>query len=117
MGPVFVPPMKLGDLITRNQPGIEEPEVKSLGVPVYPPEAKGSGRSVRVRVQVLVDEAGRVVEARVPRPDNSGFGFDEAAREAARRTTFLPATRDGVAGKMWTEVDFLLGDPKNLPRP
>ena len=111
VGPVFVPPMKPGDLIAGNQPGVEEPEVKVLALPVYPAEARGSGRSVTVRVRVLVDEGGKVVETRVVGPDPSLPGFDRAAREAASRSIFFPATRDGVAGKMWSEVEFQLVEP------
>lgn len=113
MGPVFVPPMKVGDLITPDQPAVEGPEVRDLGVPTYPAAARGSGRSVRVRVQVLVDQTGRVINLRVPNPDPSGLGFDDAAREAAGRTTFYPAKREGIPGLMWTEVEFELRDPQS----
>ena len=35
----------------------------------------------------------------------AGFGFDEAALEAARRASFTPgSTRDGVRLKMWTSL-------------
>jgi TonB family protein len=105
--------MKIGDLITRDQPQVDEPEVRNLGVPEYPAAARGSGKSPWVRVQVLVDQTGRVINLRVPNPDFSGLGFDEAAREAARRSSFFPAKRDGIPGLMWTEVDFELREPQS----
>ena len=40
----------------------------------------------------------------VPRRDL--FGFHQAARAAALGARYEPATRDGVAGKMWTELPF-----------
>jgi TonB family protein len=66
-------------------------------------------REATVTVRVLVDESGRVVEAEVP--EKAGLGFDEAAIEAARGTGYAPATKNGVAGKMWTELKivFTLG--------
>ncbi|MCZ7651759.1 MAG: energy transducer TonB [Thermoanaerobaculia bacterium] len=66
-------------------------------------------REATVSVRVLVDEGGRVVDAQVP--EKAGLGFDEAAMEAARATRYSPATKDGVAGKMWTELKivFTLG--------
>ena len=33
-----------------------------------------------------------------------GFGFDEAALEAAKRATFSPPTKDGVRVKMWSTI-------------
>lgn len=57
-------------------------------------------------VAVYVDERGAVVEATVAQSDDPGFGFNEAAIAAARETRFRPATRDGVPGKMWTEIPY-----------
>jgi hypothetical protein len=45
-----------------------------------------------------------VIDAQVREGDKSGLGFDEAAREAALKARFVHATRDGIAGKMWTEL-------------
>ena len=55
---------------------------------------------------VLVDENGRVVRAIVKQTDDPGVGFNDAARRAALRATFQPASRDGLPGKMWTELPF-----------
>jgi hypothetical protein len=38
--------------------------------------------------------------------DASGLGFNEAALEAAHKVPYAPATRDGIPGKMWTELIF-----------
>ena len=35
-----------------------------------------------------------------------GLGFDEAALDAARRTTFQAATKNGVRVKMWTNLNI-----------
>ncbi|HSN87493.1 MAG TPA: TonB family protein [Thermoanaerobaculia bacterium] len=97
-------PMEPGALILAGQPGVEPPEVWALPSYTYPEAAKGSGRKVSVGMEVLVDEDGRVIDARLRRGDSSGLGFNEAALEAAHKTRFVPATRDGIAGKMWTEL-------------
>jgi eukaryotic-like serine/threonine-protein kinase len=97
-------PMEPGDLIRRGMPNVEEPETKFLPSYFYPAAAKGTGRKVVIRVAVLVDENGQVIDARIRDGDKSGLGFEETALEAARKTRFFPATRDGIAGKMWTEL-------------
>jgi len=98
--------MKLGDPIRANQPGVEPAEIQNLPSYAYPPAAKGSGLKVNVRVAVLVDETGKVIDAQLRTADNTGLGFNDVALETARKARFFPATRDGVAGKMWTELLF-----------
>jgi eukaryotic-like serine/threonine-protein kinase len=99
-----------GSLITGG-PGVEAVEVTSLGQPIYPVRARGTGRKPSIKVAVLVDENGNVAQVRIKEGDPSGLGFNEAALEAARRTRFLPATKDGVPGRSWTEVMFEFVDP------
>lgn len=106
VGPEPAEPMRPGDLIRPGLPGVLVPEVRDFPAYAYPAAARGSGRQVSVRVRVLVDETGKVVEAVVREGDASGLGFNEAALEAARRTPFHPATRDDVPGRMWTELIF-----------
>jgi serine/threonine-protein kinase len=108
--PAPLEPMKPGDVIRRGMPNVEEPEVKQLPAYPYPAAAKGSGRKVAIRVAVLVDETGQVTDAQVREGDKSGLGFEEAALEAARKARFFPATRDGIAGKMWTELLLEFGE-------
>jgi TonB family protein len=99
-------PMKVGDMILRDDPGVQEPEIQIFPTYSYPAAARGSGRKATVRVTVLVDERGQVIESRIQDGDRSGLGFDEAALEAAKRARFLPPLRDHLPGKMWTELLF-----------
>ncbi len=99
-------PMRRGDLVLRGLPNVVEPEPRDFPAYSYPAAARGSGKDVRVRVRVLVDEEGRVVEATLREADGSGLGFDEIALETARKTPFHPATRDEIPGRMWTELIF-----------
>jgi protein TonB len=73
---------------------VEHPELK------YPKEAKRRNVEAVVRVRVLVDENGSVLEAKVEKP--VGHGLDEAATEVALKAKFIPATKNTVAVKMWT---------------
>jgi TonB family protein len=104
-------PMQAGDLIRAGQKGVQAPEIQELPSYAYPQAAKGSGRRVTIRVAVLVDESGQVIDARVREGDRSGLGFEEAALEAARKARYFPATRDGVAGKMWTDLELVFEEP------
>jgi TonB family protein len=102
--PVPLEPMKPGDLILAGQPGVQPAEIKDLPAYAYPVAAKGSGRKVSIHVAVLVDETGAVVESRIHEGDTSGLGFNEAALEAAKKARYFPATREQVAGRMWTDL-------------
>jgi TonB family protein len=86
--------------------GVATPQVLLRPAAVYPPAARDQGLGATVVVAVLVDETGAVSDTRMVQSGGAGLGFDEAATEAARRTTFQPATRDGEAGRMWTELRF-----------
>ena len=61
----------------------------------YPSEALRQGLEKNVSVNLVIDEMGKVVEARLPK--QTGFGFDEVALEAAYRLMFRPALKAGKA--------------------
>lgn len=93
-------PMQPGDMILPSQPNVEPPEAQPFSY-VYPEAAKGSGEKALIRISVLVAEDGSVSDARIQDGDDL---FNEAALEAARKVRFFPATRDGIPGKMWTDL-------------
>ncbi len=96
------PQTKVGDLVSAG-PGVTAPQRASELRAMYPRAAEQLRRSASVDVRVLVDENGKVLQAeRVGQ--KVGFGFDEAALDAARRVNFRPATKDGVRVKMWTTL-------------
>jgi TonB family protein len=82
----------------------------------YPAAARGQGLDIDVRLDLLVDERGKVIEAVVREGDASGLGFNETALAAARRLTFQPATRGDEPVKMWTEMIFEFSDPADARR-
>jgi eukaryotic-like serine/threonine-protein kinase len=100
-------PMARGDLIPPGAPGTTPPRLLSRPEPQYPEKARRRQVEADVLLLALVDENGRVVRTIVKRTDDPGnLGFNEAATRAALRSAFNPATRDGLAGKMWTEMPF-----------
>jgi TonB family protein len=96
------PQLQTGDLVQAG-PGVVLPRVVSRPAIRYPTAARRMNRSAEVTVRVLVDEQGRVEKAeRLGSP--VGLGFDEAALEVARLSSYNPATKEGVRVKMWTTM-------------
>ena len=100
-----------GNEIRERVIGTDEgPLLVKMTPPVYPRYARRMGREGRVVLSVLIDESGRLVEARVI--EEAGHGFDEAAMEAVRLSIFKPAVEDGipVACRARLAVRFQLRD-------
>jgi TonB family protein len=97
--------VQYGDLVTPGSvAGVIPPKMTSRLDPRYPAAAQRMNKSATVDIKVLVDEKGRVLDAQRS-GQQAGFGFDEAAIDAARRAVFQPAsTKDGVRVKMWTVI-------------
>ena len=86
-------------------PDIIEPVVLELPKLKYPKEAKRRKINAIVRVRVLVDENGTVLEAKLDEP--VGYGFDEEALKVAYKTRFIPATKGQVMVKYWTVLPLI----------
>ena len=96
------PEVKRGDLV---KPGAGVIPPKPIRVsPRFPEVARRLGkRDADVTVKVLVSENGKPLEVeRVG--DKVGFGFDAEAIKAAKGATYRPATKNGIAVKMWLEM-------------
>jgi protein TonB len=61
--------------------------------PVYPMMARKLGREGEVLLKLTIDEKGNLLNVEVM--DKAGYGFTEAAVEAVKKSTFLPAKKDG----------------------
>jgi protein TonB len=61
--------------------------------PAYTDRAREAGVEGKVRIELTVDETGRVVSVKVL--SGLGYGLDEAAVAAAQSATFEPAIRCG----------------------
>lgn len=103
------------------QPAAATPAGLSIETPVRPlnqavPEFPNRARQMRweatkehvVRLKVFVDETGRPLQVKIIEgvPGGAAYGFDDAAVEAANKSTFIPATRDNKPIKQWTEMVF-----------
>ncbi|HMB55183.1 MAG TPA: TonB family protein [Thermoanaerobaculia bacterium] len=97
------PKTKEGDLVTMAA-GVSPPQLTTQPEARYPAMAKKLGREADVDVRVLVDERGNVREATLMSQKKAGFGFDEAALDAARGAKYRPATKDGVIVKMYVTL-------------
>ena len=77
--------------------GCDEPPAKpkpsSIPQPAYTDEAQAAAIEGKVRVQLTVDETGKVIDVKLIQ--GLGHGLDEAALQAARRALFEPALRCG----------------------
>ena len=92
-------------------PRVTLPELLSVPRPEYPPLARRLRRTATVELVVEIGSDGRVRAARQEGPP-VGLGFDEAARQAAMRARYRPATRDGepIPAEARLTVTFSLGE-------
>ena len=89
--------------------------------PAYPQAARAEGIRARVRIEVLVDERGRVQEMRILERIRLGrgdreehvsslpHGIEQSALEAARRYQFRPARHEGRAVPSYTTITCNFG--------
>jgi len=62
-------------------------------MPVYPLMARKFGKEGKVVLRLTIDHRGNLLNVEVTQ--RADYGFTEAAIEAVKRSTFLPAKRDG----------------------
>jgi len=93
--------------------GCDEPAAKpkpiSVPQPGYTDDAQAAAIEGKVRVQLTVDESGKVIDVKLI--SGLGHGLDEAALSAARRATFEPASRCGKP----TQATFTISMRFKLP--
>jgi len=93
--------------------GCDEPAAKpkpiSVPQPGYTDDAQAAAIEGKVRVQLTVDETGKVVDVKLIA--GLGHGLDEAALSAARRATFEPALHCGKP----TQATFTISMRFKLP--
>lgn len=71
----------------------EGPRFIHRTLPKYPELARRRGKEGRVVLRLVIDSEGNLKHADVV--EKAGHGFDEAALEAVRKSTYAPATRAG----------------------
>jgi protein TonB len=77
-------------------------------MPVYPMIARKLGREGKVVLKLTIDEKGNLSDVEVIK--KADYGFTEAAVEAAKKSTFLPAKKDGkpIASRALLPIRFKL---------
>jgi protein TonB len=100
--PTREPETRQGDLVGPG-PGVVEPALLSLPRVVYPPVAREQSVQGKVVVLVLVDENGRVSEARLQQGLKLA-AVNEAVVAAVKGAKFRAATKNGIPVKMWRPV-------------
>ena len=81
--------------------------------PTFPMRAKQMrfevDKSHSVKVKVFVDAQGRPQKVTVISGVDGAWGFNEAAHDAASRSTYTPATRDGKTVAGFAIVEYVFG--------
>jgi periplasmic protein TonB len=88
------PPAPAPGLRLEPTVAVVPPRLLRLDPPQYPPMARRMGREATVELRVQVGANGRVTGVEELGPP-AGWGFDAAARQAARAAIYEPARRDG----------------------
>lgn len=83
--------------VLEGSAGCEKPE--------YPREALMNEEQGTVRIRVLVDTSGKVIDAKVKKSSGSKI-LDKAATKAYSLCTFKPAMKDGVPQQDWYEIEY-----------
>ncbi|BCB95940.1 TonB domain protein [Dissulfurispira thermophila] len=87
---------------------VNAPRFLHREMPVYPLMARRLGKEGRVLLRLTIDENGRLLNIEVI--EGAGYGFTEAAVEAVKKSTFLPAMSEGnpVMSKAILPIRFSL---------
>ena len=84
---------RLAGIDSEPEPGVTAPEYKFRVEPLYPVIAKNVKMEGEVALEATINEQGIPLD--IIARTNLGFGLEEAAMEALRKTTFYPAIKDG----------------------
>lgn len=83
--------------VSEGSAGCQKPE--------YPREALMNEEQGTVRIRVLVDTSGKVIDAKVKKSSGSKT-LDKAATKAYSLCTFKPAMKDGMPQQDWYEIEY-----------
>jgi len=91
--PMAVPVQKPSGLRDTEFDSDSGPKFLHREMPQYPMIARRLGKEGRVILRLTIDEKGNLINIKVI--ENADYGFTEAAVEAVKKSTFLPAMIDG----------------------
>jgi protein TonB len=110
-------PLEWGTSSSKQSPSASEdvrfgsdvaPRFLHREIPIYPLLARRLGKEGKVLLRLTIDEKGNLLSMDVI--EKGGYGFTEAAMEAVKKSTFLPAKKDGkpIASRALLPVRFRL---------
>ena len=86
------------------------PQVVRQVAPIFPIRAQQMRWELTkehdVLLRVFVGEQGQPLKVMVKQGVSGPYGFDEAAIDAANKSAFAPATRDGKPVRAWIEINY-----------
>ena len=102
----------LDNVSFESEPGVVRPQYKFKVEPKYPEVASKAGKEGQVLLEATIDENG--IPRDIVAKTSIGFGFEEAAIAALKKTTFRPATKGGNPISLKVEIPyaFTLKDKK-----
>ncbi len=109
---IFILSYLIADTFPTPPTDIKPPRVKKLVKPKYPADAKKAEKEGTVILHATIDVNG--ITQNITALTNLGFGLEEAAVEALKKTTFYPATKNGkpVSYAVKIPYEFKLEDPE-----
>lgn len=86
----------------------EGPRFSYREMPVYPLLARRLGKDGKVVLRLTIDDKGHLLNVEVL--EGAGYGFTESALEAIKKSTFLPAKKQGkpVLSRALLPIKFTL---------
>jgi TonB family protein len=91
------------------------PVLRSRAEATYPADALRDRLEATVGLEIVVDDAGHVADARVIAP--AGHGFDEAALDTVRKFAFEPARKNGTPIRSTVQLAYEFHPPAAPPPP
>ena len=94
---------RIAELIGQKDPiegGVLNGRAVKLVQPPYPPMARQDHASGLVQVRILIDETGKVIQAKAINPGSLHLSLVAAAENAARHSLFTPTLLSGEAVKV-----------------
>jgi TonB family protein len=94
---------RIGELLAATGPiqgGVLNGKAIKLAQPSYPQLARQDHASGQVQVRCLIDETGKVIQAKAISPGSVHISLVAAAEDAARRSVFTPTYLSGIPVKV-----------------
>ena len=95
----------LDNINFESEPGVTAPRYKFQVEPKYPELASKAGKEGKVILQATIDANG--IPQNIIALTNIGFGFEDAAIAALKKTTFQPAMKAGSPVEFDVEVPYV----------